>query len=260
VIRASLEGPVWMIALDRPEKRNAMTPEMLDRAIQAVQETPSYARAILLAGEGLMLCAGFDLKLCQDRPGTLEALLKGLSTLISMLRSVQDRPVVIAAQGAAIAGGSALLGAGDLVVTDIKAIIGYPVVPLGISPAVSAAFLRLCVGDGRARARLLDPALINGREALRLGLAHECLDEAERVQPRALELAHELASKPPHAMAATRRWLSEIERARTQGQDHSDAAEHSLAASLSIVEGEEQRAGLAKLFATKPTEITKHPD
>lgn len=250
MIRRELHDEVWVVTLDRADRRNALTPEMLAELDRAIQGTPPHARAILLAGAGTMMCSGFDLKLCVEHPGTLETLLRGLSAIVARLRWGQDHPVVVAAQGGAIAGGCALLGAGDLVVADKHAKIGYPVTPLGISPAVSAAFLRRCVSDGKARERLLDPALISGQEAARIGLVHACVESSEHVLPKAMELAIGLAKKPREAIRETRRWMREIEIAvgsRTTGQD----AARALEASLTIIESPEQRERLAAMLASK---------
>src|SRR5690606_29099547 len=113
------------------------------------------ARTLLLCGEGRVFCAGFDLDACRGEGGddALRRLLRGLSAAIAGLRA-QERPVVVAAHGAAIAGGCALLGSADVVVADAGAKLGYPVARLGISPAVSAPFLAPAVGAGAGR-RLL---------------------------------------------------------------------------------------------------------
>ncbi len=244
MIKAALEGSVWVVTLARGDRRNALTPGMVEALLAGVRSPDPAARAMLIAGEGAVFCAGFDLRLCMDEAGTLERLLRGLSETVGALRVECELPVVIAAHGAAIAGGCALLGGADLVVSDAGAKIGYPVVPLGISPAVSAPFLRRCVGDGVARRLLLDPGLIDGREAARLGLVHECVRGPEEVLPRARAMAEELAGKPPGAIAATRAWLAEIERVGGEG-------ERALGASLSRVESDEQKAGLRALFAQK---------
>ncbi len=250
MIRRDLHDRVWVVTLDRSDRRNALTPDMLADLSRAIQLTPPDARAILLTGAGAMFCSGFDLKLCVDSPGTLESLLRGLSSIVARLRWEQDLPVVVAAQGGAIAGGCALLGAGDLVVADASAKIGYPVTPLGISPAVSAAFLRLCVTDAKARERLLDPALITGREAARIGLVHECVERPEQVLPRAMELAGLLARKPHDAIRETRRWMREIEQTLCSCVAGADA-NRSLEASLRIIESPEQRERLAAMLAGK---------
>jgi enoyl-CoA hydratase/carnithine racemase len=245
VIRIEHDGPIAILILDRPDKRNALTPEMFsDLRAQLHGVLWGPARALLLAGNGPVFCGGFDLKMCLDSPGTLESLLRELSALVASLRAF-PKPVVIAAHGGAIAGGCAILAAADLVVADAQAKIGYPVTPLGISPAVSAASLRLAIGDGPCRERLLDPALISGREAARIGLVHEVVAAPEQTRPRALELARKLAEKPPGAYRATKEWLCEIDdRLATAG-----IGELALAASLAIADQPEQQTRLAKLFA-----------
>jgi enoyl-CoA hydratase/carnithine racemase len=244
MIRLSREGPVAILALDRPEKRNALTPEMFSALHKHLDEVLwGDDRALLLTGNGPVFCGGFDLKLCLDKPGTLETLLRELAALCSALRAF-PKPVVIAAHGAAIAGGCALLAAADFVVTDASAKIGYPVTPLGISPAISAASLRQAIGDGPCRERQLDPALVGGTEAVRVGLAHEVVSSPDQVLPRAIELARSLAAKPPGAFRATKEWLCEIADALAP----LNAAGRALAASLSIIESPEQIARLTKLF------------
>ncbi|HEY9595853.1 MAG TPA: enoyl-CoA hydratase/isomerase family protein, partial [Spirochaetia bacterium] len=214
---ATPPGKIARIILDRPEKKNALTPQMLVRLVEAVRETctgadgqPGSVRAIVLEGNGAAFCSGFDLTLCRENPDALGQLLAGLSGVVRVLRECPV-PVLLAAHGAAIAGGCALLGGADLVVTHTDAKIGYPVVRLGISPAVSAPFLRQSVGDGRTRERMLDTALMSGWDAMRLGLAHECLEDAGKVRDRALALAEQLAAKPPWGLTATKRWLGDID-------------------------------------------------
>jgi enoyl-CoA hydratase/carnithine racemase len=245
MIRVAREGTLATITLARPEKRNAITPEMLASLTSAVAQVDATdARVIVLAGEGSAFCAGFDLTLCKDHPdgSVMRALLMGLSGAIEALRN-QPRPVVIAAQGAAVAGGCALLGAGDLVLTNDEAKIGYPVVRLGVSPAVSGPFLRLRVGDAHARERMLDTRLISGKTAAAIGLATLSFPTSDEVLPAALAEAHALAEKPPAALAATRRLLAEIE---TLG----DTPWRGLSASLALTGGPEERRLLPQVWTT----------
>jgi enoyl-CoA hydratase/carnithine racemase len=151
--------------------------------------------------------------------------------------------VVIAAHGAAIAGGCALLGGGDFVITDTHAKLGYPVTRLGISPAVSSPFLRQMVGDGPARARLLDSELIDGTAACAIGLAHECLDNADAVVPRAMDLARALAAKPSGGLRETKRWLNHLD-----GSCDGETIHGALHASLGLVGGAEERTFLNKMW------------
>jgi enoyl-CoA hydratase/carnithine racemase len=252
MIRVRTDDGVRIVTLDRADKRNAMTPEMFTHLRRAVGEVGD-ARAVVLGGEGNVFCGGFDLRMCLDAPGTLRTLLVELSAVIGELRLL-DIPVVIAAHGAAIAGGCALLGAADYVVINDDAKLGYPVVKLGVSPAVSGAFLRRLVGDGRCRERLLDTDLVSGKEAVRIGLASESLTLPEQVLPRAIEVARQLAARPGIGVRETKRWLREIEDddARARGfRDAADEAERALRASLSIEGRDEERAGLAAMFAPR---------
>jgi len=236
-----------VITLARPDRRNALTPEMLGDIESAVHGL-SQARSIAVVGEGSTFCAGFDLTLCKNCPdgGVLRALLGGLSRAILTLRSFPG-PVVIGAHGAAIAGGCALLGGADLVVSEPEAKIGYPVVSLGISPAVSAPFLAAAVGPGSARERLLEPVLMNGREAMRIGLVHEIVDK-ERVALRTISLAEDLASKPTSGIQTTKTWLNELDDAERWAPKARDV-------SLSLTGGQEERQLLPRVWAreTKPT-------
>lgn len=243
MIQTRREGDVHTVVLNRAEKRNALTPGMLDDLHAALgSASRGDARAMLLAGEGPVFCGGFDLELCSRAAGTLEELLRGLFEVVSLLRGLPI-PVVVAAHGAAIAGGCALLGGADVVVTNREARLGYPVTPLGISPAVSAPFLRLAIGEGPCRTRLLEPTLIPGAEALRLGLVDEAVDTPAQVRPRAAELAATLAAKPRSAMQATRLWLTEVEAALAAVPPRCG-----LDASLALAGGEEERTRLAALF------------
>lgn len=236
-------GDVCVLTLKRPDRRNALTPDMLHDLHREI--TTTEGRALLLRGEGKVFCSGFDLSLChQSADGSvMRSLLQGLSDCIAALRATPI-PVVIAAHGGAIAGGCALLGGCDFAVTDAAAQLGYPVVRLGISPAVSAPFLRNALTFGHARERLLDSGLISGLEAKRIGLVSECCETPEEVFPRALAIAEMLASKPPGAMAATRRWLRDLE-----ASDQRETREEALEVSLSRTGTAEESTRLTNLFA-----------
>lgn len=240
-------APVAEIVLDRPRKRNALTPEMLralDHHARALADDPA-CRAILIRGEGPAFCAGFDLTLCREDPGALADMLRALSTATRTLRRAL-KPVVVAAHAAAIAGGCALLAAADLVIADQHATFGYPVVKLGISPAVNAYLLSLAVGPRAARERLLDPNLITAHDARRIGLVHRLVDLPEDTLPRAQLEAVKLAEKPPAAFAATKQWLNEIEAA-----DRDDSYTPGLDASLSLL--------IPPPSSQSPTQPTPHP-
>lgn len=244
MIKVRSEDGVSVLTLARSEKRNAMTPAMLDELLAAIHAgtADDAVRVMLLTGEGDMFCAGFDLTLCKDDASVLPALLTGLASVVSAMRA-SDKPVVISAHGGAIAGGCAMLCGADIVVSTEEAKIGYPVLRLGISPAVSGPALRQATGDGAARARMLDTGLVSGRRAVEIGLVHATEATRDACEQRAMRWAHELAAKPPHALAATKQWLRVV-----SGSDASDAG---LATSLSLVDGPEQVAMLPAAWQRK---------
>jgi enoyl-CoA hydratase/carnithine racemase len=241
---------VGVITLARPEQRNALTPAMLTALTSSVGQLAGVSRAIVLTGEGAVFCAGFDLTLCRDAPdgSVMRQLLIGLSASIRILRAIA-LPVVIAAQGGAIAGGCALLGGGDIVITNADAKLGYPVLRLGVSPAVSGPFIQAAVGGGHARARLLDTQLITGTQALEIGLAHECTPTPGEVFSSAMAIATQISGFPQTALQTTKRWLAEVEAARVGSEDEPNLA---LAASLQLCGGDEERRLLAAAWAPKP--------
>ena len=242
MIQVEPHAHVAVIRLDRSEKRNALTPKML-ASLRGAVDRASSARAIVLSGVGDVFCAGFDLSLCRDDDEALAELLRGLLSVIRSLRAAPC-PVVVSAHGAAIAGGCAMLGGADVVITTSDARLGYPVLRLGISPALSYPTLAAMTGHGPARTRMLDPQLISGDEAVRIGLAHECVESSTTCEARAIALAQCLADKPPHSLAYTKRWLDQL-----AGLHDVEAYEAAISASLACVGSPEQHARLAALWS-----------
>lgn len=240
------EGAVAVVTLERAERRNALTPGMLDELLNAISRARADdARAMLLRGAGPVFCAGFDLHLCHEAGdgSVMRALLSGLSEAIASLRE-SPMPVVAAVQGAAIAGGCALLGGCDVVVAHRDARFGYPVARLGVSPAVSGPFASESMGFGGARSTLLDQALFDGTRALARGLVHELVEQASEVDERAEAIARDLAEKPAVGTKATKRWLSELSGSLA-------AREGALGVSLALTGGAEERRGLEEALRAR---------
>ena len=243
LVKIELIDQVGVISLNRPDKRNAMVPAMLDQLNAAVLDTVTKAQALVLVGEGSVFCAGFDLKQCANDPSgeLMRALLTGLSTCVRSMRAIEI-PVVLGVRGAAVAGGCALLGGADVVIADEQAKLGYPVVKIGVSPAVSAAFMLASITPGAVRSRLIDTKLLSGIEAKQIGLVHETVDDPDGVRSRAIELANTLASKPGSGVRATKQWLNEI------CAPMSDRAQDGLDVSLSLTGSQEEQERLAALW------------
>lgn len=239
--------PFAEIVLDRAAKRNALTPGMLAAVAEGLDLAGADARvrAVALLGEGPVFCAGFDLGMMSADAETVRSQLGLLSGCVRRMRRC-PKPVVIGAQGAAVAGGCALLTGADVVVADAGCKVGYPVTRLGISPAVSGASLVNAIGMGPARRRLVDPAVVevgvDGDDTSRVAWAHVIASSPEDVRPRTQLAAQQLGQKPPVAYARTKAWLNEIE-----GSDDDRWFDAGLGVSLSLVGGTEERSLLASL-------------
>ena len=124
---------VLTITLNDPEKRNSLGIAMFNAIDSAIESYDDTIRCVLLCGEGPSFCAGFDMQACAEDLDLVGVYINRLSTLVRGLRRLPV-PVVVAAHGAAIAGGCALLTGCDFIVGSIDGKYGYPVHQLGISP------------------------------------------------------------------------------------------------------------------------------
>ncbi len=249
--RLTIDDQIALLLMDRPEQRNALTPVMLTALAIKARQAADEARVLVLGGEGKTFCAGFDLGMCREAEdgSVLRDLLSGLSALVQTLRELPI-PVVARVHGAAIAGGCALLGGADVVLVERSAKVGYPVVRLGISPAVSAPFMEGLPGG--TRERLLDPLLVEGEEAVRIGFAHEVCEDREALFARSDEVAHALAAKPGAAIAETKAWVSRLSSGKAvaeHGDGPNEAVTQALDVSLSLVGSHEQRELLEAFWA-----------
>jgi len=244
------------ITLSDPRRRNALGPAMFDglettilqlEALTAAtrfhpfhQAPPSDAvRVIILQAEGSSFCAGFDIALLVDDPDQQQPLLASfLRRLAGCVRRLRALPAVSIAsvQGSALAGGCALAAACDLAVASPDARFGYPTHAIGLSPAVSGPVLNARVGSGSTRSMLLGGTTMDATAALRCGLVCTCAPSNESLAEIVMEMACKLLNKAPHALAATKRWLQDL--------DHSidpTNAKSALDASLITVGSDDSR-------------------
>jgi methylglutaconyl-CoA hydratase len=202
---------VRTILLHRPERRNAMTPEMQGELIAAMQEaSASSCRVVVFAGAGDAFCAGLDLSALQTMAGEPESVHTADAARIALLfRTLYEmsKPTIAMVRGAAVAGGAGLATLCDFTLATPAARFGFTEVRIGFVPAVVSAYLTLQIGDKRARDLLLTGRIFGAEEAQRLGLVNEVI-EPEHLAARVLELAAVLKANSPESMAATKRLLA----------------------------------------------------
>ncbi len=210
-LQLAQSGGVATLTLNRPEKRNAISYELIDELLAALDEVAaSDALVLILTGAGKAFCSGMDLDNLQAITSrSAEQNLQDSQTMARLFRSLYEfaRPTIAAVNGAAVAGGCGLATVCDFTIASSEARFGYSEVRIGFLPAIVSTFLVRQVGEKRARDLLLTGRLIAADEALRLGLITEVV-ECERLLPRAYELAASLMENSPASLRATKRLLT----------------------------------------------------
>jgi len=205
------DGPIRTITLNRPQRRNAMTPAMQEELIAAMDDAAaSECRVVVFAGTGEAFCSGLDLSALQELGGKGEGENRADAERIARLfRTLYDlpKPTIAAVHGAAIAGGTGIATICDFTLATPAAKFGYTEVRIGFVPAVVSAYLALQVGDKRARDLLLSGRIFDAAEAHRLGLVNEVVAQ-EELAGCVRGLASGLAANSPESLAATKRLLA----------------------------------------------------
>jgi methylglutaconyl-CoA hydratase len=204
------EGPLRTITLNRPERRNAITPEMQLELIAAFAAAARESRVLVLRGAGQAFCSGLDLTALQDASNKTAAEHQADAERIARLfRTLYELPIptIAAVHGAAVAGGTGLATLCDFTLAVPTAKFGYTEARIGFVPAVVSAYLTLQIGDKRSRDLLLTGRLFDAAEAYRLGLVNEVV-EPENLSTRVQALAELLLANSPTSQSATKRLMA----------------------------------------------------
>jgi methylglutaconyl-CoA hydratase len=203
------EGQIAKITLNRPEKRNAISQQMMSDILSVLDEVErSKARVAIFTGAGKSFCAGMDLEMlsaiarqsAQENQEDSRRMAKMFRRLWSF-----SKPLIAAVAGAALAGGSGIATLCDFTLAAPDAKFGYTEVRIGFLPALVSVFLTRQIGDKRARDLLLTGRQIDAQEAKDLGLVNEIVP-AESLIERAHELAEVLIAASPSSLTRAK-WL-----------------------------------------------------
>jgi methylglutaconyl-CoA hydratase len=223
------DSRIATITLNRPDKRNAVSYELIAELLAALDEVAdSSALVLILTGAGKAFCSGMDLDNLKALAGrSPEQSLKDSETMARLFRSLYDfpRPTIAAVNGAAIAGGCGLATLCDFTLAVPEAKFGYTEVRIGFVPAIVSTFLLRQVGEKQARDLLLTGRIIAADEAHRIGLINEIVP-AEGLLERARELASQLMENSPASLVCTKRLLSDHARAELDSQIQSAVREN----------------------------------
>lgn len=217
MILTEIKNQIGLITLNRPEKRNALHPDLIRDLLHTLLEwqQDSAVKIVILKANGKAFCAGADLdyiKALQHfsyEDNLLDS--RKLKDLFSLMYRY-PKPLVGQVEGAALAGGCGLVTLCDVVFSVPDAVFGYTEVRIGFIPALVMVFLVRKIGESAARELLLSGELVNAYQAQQKGLVHHICDAeeiAEKVWQYALNLKEQNSAQ---AMALTRSMLAEISR------------------------------------------------
>ncbi|HWB18968.1 MAG TPA: enoyl-CoA hydratase/isomerase family protein [Phycisphaerales bacterium] len=212
IVQISQDGAVTRITLNDPQKRNALSLAMFDALDAALAEASQddSCSVIVLRGNGPAFCAGFDLPAAIVDESLLAILILRLASLLKAIRRA-PQVTVATVHGAAIAGGCAIVSACDFAIAHPNAKLGYPVHPIGLSPAVTIPTLETKIGPGAARALTSSGEILDASAARQIGLITHVATSADGYESECAAFVQAFAGKPPYALRVTKNWMNQLD-------------------------------------------------
>jgi enoyl-CoA hydratase/carnithine racemase len=199
LVESSRDGHVALLRLNRPEARNALSPEVMERLAGQLEllDPDPEVRCIVIAGSDEVFAAGADIKAMSER-SFAEALRHPAASFWRRLTAIKT-PMIAAVSGYALGGGCELALACDMIVAANGATFGHPEINLGIIPGGGGTQrLARVLGKQRAMEYVLTGKRFDAETAHRLGLVNKVAEEGAWLD-EAMALAREVAKKPPIA-------------------------------------------------------------
>src|SRR5438552_1176587 len=199
---------ITVITLNRPERRNALTIELMSELTAAIENAAAdpKQRIVILRGAGKAFCTGLDLEEATkaEPHATAEMAARMLLAL------AETRLITIAiVHGAAVAGGAGIMSACDFVIAAERTKIGYPEVRRGLVAGLVMTFLRRQVGERNMRELLLGAELIDAKRALEMGLVNRVVAKDDLMN-EAQKFADSVLQGAPNALTQTKRLIEEL--------------------------------------------------
>jgi 2-(1,2-epoxy-1,2-dihydrophenyl)acetyl-CoA isomerase len=259
-LKAALESGVLTLTLNRPERLNAMSQELIGMIIEQLDRALAEpeVRAVLITGTGRGFCAGADLAgtgtgttTGPDGKPDLGVIMERLYN--PMIRAVRalPKPVVAAVNGVAAGGGANLALACDIVLAARSARFDQAFVRIALLPDLGGTwFLPHVVGDARARALGMQGTPVSAEEAERMGMIWRAVDDS-KLMTEATALARRLAEGPTLSYAAIKR---AINAAATNTLDQQLDLERDSQRALG--QSADFKEGVAAFLAKRPAQFT----
>lgn len=250
LIKTRLEHPLFRIILNRPEKRNALSPKMIAEISAALDEAlhDEDVRVVILSGEGGSFCAGADLSYIQELStfGPEENLADS-RLLRDLYWKIYTFPKIVIAQvhGPALAGGCGLATVCDMAFAADDSTFGYTETAIGFIPALVSVFLIRKIGEQHARELLLSARKVTAEEAYSLGLINAVVPCPE-LEATVHGYAMGVAKNSPSAIALTKQLLSSVSSMAMEPALEYAASMNALARTT-----DDCKKGIAKFLAKK---------
>lgn len=213
MVKSEIRNNTGLIILNRPEKRNALDPEMSSSIRVKFNEfaADKNIKSVILTGEGTSFCAGADLSwLNKIKDYSSIKNEKDTEHIAELFLAIYDypKPVIAAVNGPAVGGGCGLASVCDFIIADTKeARFGYTEVKIGFIPAIVSIFLIKKIGEGKAKQILLTGEIIEPEKALQLGLVDYLSDN---VIQDAFAFAEKLNANSPYSISLTKDLIRNI--------------------------------------------------
>ena len=230
---------ITLITLNRPERRNALTIELMSALSSAIENAAAdeIQRVLILRGAGSAFCTGLDLNEAAEMHKAHASAEMVAKTLVTLS---QTRLITIAAvHGAALAGGAGIMSACDFVIAAERTKVGYPEVRRGLVAGLVMTFLRRQVRERDLRELLLTSELIDAKRAQEIGLVNRVVPPNE-LENAAKNIAAAILQGAPGAIAHSKRLIEELW-SSSVAEDVAVALRHHMAAR----ESDEAKEGIA---------------
>ena len=199
LVETTVERQVALLQMNRPEVRNALSPEMMEEIATELErlDPDPEVRCVVIAGSEKVFAAGADIKAMSER--TFEEALRHPAASFWRRVAAIKTPLVAAVSGYALGGGCELALACDMIVASDTALFGQPEITLGIIPGGGGSQrLARVLGKQRAMEYVLTGRRFDAEMALKMGLVNKVAKKGKWLQ-EAMELAYTIADRPPIA-------------------------------------------------------------
>ncbi len=230
VIVENTHPQITTLTLNRPERRNALTIELMQELTAALDAASAdeKRRVLILRGAGQAFCAGLDLK-----------------------EAAATENAIAAIHGAAVAGGAGIMSACDLVVAAERTKIGYPEAKRGLVAGLVMTFLRRQLRERDIRELLFTSELIDAARAREIGLVNRVVPPNE-LQAEAMKIANAVLQGAPEALAQTKRLIEELWSSAVK-----EDVDLALKYHMQARESDEAREGIDAFNEKRPPKWTK---